>query len=676
MAQSRPNGQFTETQYFDNVGGLNTSDSPFKVADTQSTGGANFEYSQTGGIQKRRGSQKVNTVADTQLRSHGIEVYTATTNVQTPIRAADTKIQAVDLGAFTFTNLSQDTTAAGTDVFPVGTLNPTSFAPFNTDTVAMLNFDGNTSAVYSIYSPTKFTKNGSAPPAGALSIGTIGGGGAFQTTGTFTYAVSFIKASTGAESNATLDRAVTIMATTNSVVLTFSAVTSVDTVTYNQMNIYRSPVAVVAGDASGFTTGDLVATIPWPAVSYTDTGQAALTSENVPRANNLILDNSVLPTGTYNTLCLWKRRLVTATGNVLRFSDLNKPESWPTVNTITVASGGDITGVAIISFNTDFGNDEYLAVFQKRQLWLVKGNDYTDVTLSFIDTVGCANQALIQLANGFLSWVDYRGIYLWDGSGKPIYTSQPIEPFFAIDGDLDKSKLPYGTSSYFRNRNMVYWFLSSKIAGDQKLAIKMDLRLTLPNIGATSAGRVLPGVFVDDTTTIPVYGAKAYLPDVSSDEIMLTGDASGFIYKAYQQFSDAGAGIDFQYLTPFLDMDSPNISKRFHKIILWVDALGTWDITMDYWAGYRASLPNKSTLLGPITTQVTNATSLWDVAFWDQAYWDDYTQSLAPVVFNLNNSQGNQEGDCIRMNFRNNGVDQPVTIYGYTVVWTEIAMRH
>lgn len=672
MAQSRPNGQFTETQYFDNVGGLNTSDSPFKVADTQSTGGANFEYSQTGGIQKRRGSQKINTVADTQLRTHGIEIYTSTANVQTTIRAADTKIQAVDLGAFTFTNLSQDTTAAPTDVFPAGTLSPTSYAAFNTDTVSLLNFDGNTDGVYSIYSPTKYTRNGAATPGGSISATTLSTGGAWTTSGNFWYGISWHKASTGAESNVSLDLSVAVITTLQTNTISLLSVTPVDHVTYDYGTLYRSPV----GGVTGFTVGDIVTTFSVAATTISDTGSALSSTENVPRSGSVVLDNSSLPTGTYNTLALWKRRLVTATGNVLRFSDLNVPESWPAVNTITIASGGDITGLAVIAFNTDFGNDEYLAVFQKRQLWLVKGNDYTDVTLSFIDTVGCANQALIQLANGFLSWVDYRGIYIWDGSGKPIYTSQPIEPFFAIDGDLDKSKLLYGTSSYFRNRNMVYWFLSSKITGEQKLAIKMDLRLTLPNVGATSAGRILQGVFVDDTTTIPVYGAKAYLPDASSDEIMITGDASGFIYKAYQQFSDSGVGIDFQYLTPFLDMGTPNISKRFHKIILWVDALGTWNVTLDYWAGYRASLLSKSTLTEPITTQAQNSTALWDVAFWDQSYWDDYTQALAPVVFNLNNSQGNSEGDCIRMNFRNNGVDQPVTIYGYTVVWSEMAMRH
>lgn len=683
MASSSPNGQLLETQFFDSTGGLNISDSPFRVKDTQATDGNNFEYTQTGGIQKRRGAAVVNTTADTQLTTRGLDIFVTTLGVKTPIRAAGTKIQNLDIDTPLFTNLSQDTTAATTDVFSSSNVTPAVFAPFNTAAVSLLNFAGGTDGVYAVYSDAKYTKNGAAAPTGTFTATTTAGGGVWQTTGTYAYGVTYLKRATGAESNAypgsatlsvgvTVDVYATVAAVTNSVVLTFSGLTSVDTQTYSQMQIYRSAVSTTGPLAvSGFTVGDLIATLTLPVTSYTDTGTSILDTQNVPRPNNVLLDNSTLPSGTFNVLCTWKRRLVTATGTTLRFSELNQPESWPTVNTIDVPSGGPITGLAVISFNTDFGNDEYLAVFKERELWLVKGNDYTDVTLSFIDTVGCANQSLIVLANGFLAWIDYRGIYLWDGSGKPIYTSRPIEPYFAIDGDLDKSQLIYGYGQYFRNRNMIYWYVSSKVHGTQKFVFKMDLRLTLPGVTNTLNSRIMDGVFVTDTSAQQIYAAKAYLPTSSSDEIMLIGDNAGFIYKAYQQFSDAGTAIDFQYTTPFYMLSTPNKSKRFVKVIAWVDSVGNWDLKLDYWAGFRAALSQKSTLQAPITTAATNATALWDVAFWDAASWDDYTQSLTGVVFNLNNDQGNNEGDCIRLNFRNNGVDQPVTIYGYSIFSTE-----
>jgi hypothetical protein len=671
MAASRQNGQFIETSYFDNTGGLNISDSVFKVKDTQSTGGANFEYAQTGGVTKRRGSAAINTVADADLLSRGIEIYNTTLGVKTVMRAAGRHIQAVDIDALTFTNLSQDVTTTTTTVFPVSTSVTTVFAQFNTVIRSMLNFAGGTDGVYTAYSPSNYTKNGAVAATGTMSTTVLTTGGAFTTSGNFQYAVTYTKTATGAESNAALDVIAAVTTTTGSVLVSFNAITSVDTATYNAIKLYRSAVSGL----SGFTTGDLVATLTLPIASYTDTGSASLVTQLVPRAGSTVSDCSVLPSGTYNVIATWKRRLVTARGSTLYYSDINIPESWPTLNKITIPSGGPITALAVISFNTDYGNDEYLAVFKERELWLVKGNSYTDVTLSFVDTVGCAAQSLVTFANGFLAWVDYRGVYLWDGSGKPIYTSQPIENYFTIDGELDKTQLIYGWGSYFRNRNMIYWFLSSKTYGTQALVIKMDLRLTLPMISSNLTGRVIQGVFVVDTNSAtPVYAAKTYLPSTSVDEIMLVGDTAGFVYKAYQQFSDNGTGIDFQYYTPFLFLDSPNTAKRFRKVIAWVDAVGTWDLKLDYWAGYRAAIPQKSTLQQPMTSVAQNATALWDVAYWNQSYWDDYTLALTGVVFNLNNTDGNSEGDCIRLNFRNNGIDQPVTIYGYTVVWSDMAM--
>jgi len=671
MANNGNNGQFNETSYFDNVGGLNISDSVFRVKDTQATGGANFEYTQTGAIQKRRGTQAVNTVADTQLISRGLEVYNTTLGTKTPIRAADRRIQAVDLAVPSFTNLSQDNAGLTMDVFPASTSINTVFAQFNSAALSLLNFAGGTDGVYSVYSTTKFSRNGVVTPTGALGVSsTLSTGGAWQTSGNFVYAASFHKLSTNAEGNAALDLSVTVTTTLQTNVINLAGIAAVDATTYDYGKLWRSAV----GGSNGFTVGDFVTTFAVNAASVSDTGTSSLRTQLVPRANSVVLDNSPLPVGTYDVLATWKRRLVTATGNVLRFSELGAPESWPTVNTITIPSGGPITGVAVISFNTDFGNDEYLAVFKERELWLVKGNSYTDISLSFVDTVGCANQSLIQLANGFLTWVDYRGIYLWDGAGKPIYVSRPIESFFTVDGDLDKTRLQFGYAQYFRNRQMVYWYLSSKLNGTQKFCIKMDLRLTMPGVETSLSGRVLDGVFVTETLPSSIYSAKSYLPNSSQDEIMLVGDAAGFIYKAGQQFSDNGVGIDFQYASPFLSLGSPNKSKRFLKVIAWVDALGGWDLTLDYWAGFRAAVSQKSTLQAPITTQASNATALWGVASWDSASWDDYTQSLRGVVFNLNNDQGNSEGDCLRLNFRNIGVDQPVTIYGYTVIWTEKAL--
>lgn len=664
------NGQFIQEDYFQNQGGLNISDSPFSIPNGVATGGGNYQYSQTGALKKRNGHPKINALADSAVRTTGIGLYNSSAGVKASIRAADTKLQAFDTDSGATTDLTEDNAASSTALFPAGNTVPTVFSQFNTATVNLLALAGNTSGVYGAYSATKFTKIGAVTPSGTLTAGAQAGASSWSTSGTYRYAVSYVKRATDAESNAYQSLSVNVTSTTNSqVVVTFSALTTVDTTTYESIKLYRSAV----GGADGFTTGDLVATLTLPVVSYTDTGSSALLTQSVPRENSL-LDNSVLPAGTYNVLTTWKRRLVTALGSTLYISDINKPESFPTVNKITVPTGGDIKALGIASFSTNFGVDEYLVVLKERELWVVTGTDYTDWELKFVDSTGCQSQATLVTANGYLTWIDYRGIYLWDGSNKPIYCSRPIEALFMRDGDLDKTRLNLAVGQFFRKQNTVVWYLSHQIYGEQKFQIKMDLRLTLPAVADSMQGRVADGVFIFDNTPFPIYGASSQIPSGTTDEKLLLGDGSGFLYNAYSLYSDAGTGVNFEYQTKRMDMGNPNVRKRFHKVVVWVEEVGSWNLNLDWWAGYRLDSAQASSIALPISTAQSSATSLWDVASWDDANWDDYNVRLVPLVFNLNADYNNNgEGDCIQLTIRQSGVDEPVTVAGFSVLYTVIA---
>lgn len=661
-------GQFKQQDYFDNVGGLNLADSPMRVKDEQATGGYCYQYSKTGGFQKVKTYLNVNTLANSELLSRGGAIFVDSVNIKNVIRAAGRKIQYYVSN--TFTNLSLDTTAAPTDIFP-DTTHPTLFAQFNNGDRNLLNFVGNTDGVYSIYSTSKVTKNGTAAPTGNITATETVGGGSFTTTGNYYYAVQFRKTSTQAFSNVTLDVLGTLTLVTNSITIDLTPITNSGTGTFDRIYIYRSAVNGV----SGFTAGDLIADLPIASTTYVDVGTSILDAVEIARPDSQF-DNSVLPVGVYNVIATWKRRLVTAKGSTVYFTDINKPESWPTVNTLTVPSGGPITALSIISFNTDFGNDEYLAVFKERELWLIKGDDPADVTqisLSFIDAVGCPVQSLITTANGYLWWVDYRGIHLWDGANKPIYCSRPVETIFESDGDLDKSLLDRGAVSFYRKSNQICWFLSSKQFGAQRLVIRLDLRLTLPSVETTLAGRVLDGVFMFDHFNTSIFSAFSYIPNDFKEERVIVGDDAGFLYGAYEALNESGGGIDFQYFSHFMDCGNPSVSKRFHKVVVWVEEIGSWPITLDYWAGYRASVEQKSTLVEAISDN-SGELNLWDVAFWDAAYWDDFQAKLKPLVFNLHNTDGNSEGDSLRIRIRNGNADEPVTVYGFSVLWTPKAM--
>lgn len=672
MANAHQQGEFIQEDFFDNTGGLNLADSPFRILENQAVAGSyNYDYTATGGIKKRNGNTQANGSADAQLKSLGLGIFNPSSSAtKTIIRAAGTKIQSVNANTYVSTNLVEDTVAAGSDFLTGGSTQQVVMSQFNTSSVnALWAAGGGMSTVYG-YNGTKITKNGAAVATGSIALSQAPGGGTFGATGTYWYAIVLHKASTGVTSNAALDTSIALGATTNTITINLSGITGLDTTKYDQVWIYRSAL----NGATGFTTGDLIAQVTSSTTTYADTGTFISSSVNVPRSGNTVLDNSALPTGTFKTLATWKRRLVTANGSTLYISDLNKAESWPLTNTIQIPSGGDITGISIISFATPTttGIDELLVIFKERELWILSGSSYTDWVLKFIDYTGCPNQTLVVAANGFLSWMDYRGVYLWDGSAKPIYCSRPIEFLFGPDGDLDRSKLPLGVGAFYRKQNEIVWYLSSSFYGEQVLGLKLDLRLTLPQVQSNIGGRILEGVFIQDTLPSPVYAVSS--TNATFDEILLSGDGAGLMWKMFDnQTGDAATGVAFSYQTKPLDLGRITQTKRFQKIIVWCRDTSSNNLTLNFWVNYRTDTGSQSTQAQPISSAVTD--SLWDAASWDAAYWDKNLNTFSPVVFNLNSAQGGTEGEALTLQFVQKEANVPVTIAGFSVIYTLAGLR-
>lgn len=672
------NGQLLQIDFPDNTGGTNLADSVFKISQTQAAGGYNFDYILTGGIQKRLGPVKINSSADTQLRSLGLGLYApGSGSTKTPLRGAGTKLQAVDTSALTFAALTQDNLAASSTPFTAGSTQTVNFNQFNSGTSDILwAVGGGATLPIGAYSTTKYTSNGVAIPTGSLGSPTANAhdSGSWSVIGTYYYSIVYRKTSTQALSNAVLDVAVTIVNTDDTVTISFAGLTGLDTTLIDKIYVYRSAV----GGTTAFTTGNLVAKVNSNAASFKDLGNLGnpdlLLVQNIPRAGNTVLDNSVLPAATYNVCTLFKRRLVTASGNTLYLSDLNKSESWPTTNYITVPSGGNVTALAVISFTSPQAQtlDEILVVFKEREVWVVTGTAYTDWSLKFIDAVGCPSQSLIALANGFLAWIDFRGIYLWDGTSKPIYCSRLLEPLFAYGGDLDKTKLNMGVGRFLRRENQILWYLSSKTFGEQQYAIKLDLRLTMPQIQQNLTGRNIDAVLIQDNYAFPVYAALSYIPLNGAQEQLMLGDSSGYVYFASNGYSDGGANYSFTYKTPPLHMGDPNTEKVFHKVIAWVQDIGDWNLILDYWSGYKTAEVFKATQSQPISTSPQSA-GLWDIAFWDIADWDNYNPDVVPLIFNLQSSTVNSnQGTAIQLQFRNDTASEPIVIHGFSVIYSTL----
>lgn len=656
--------------FFNNTGGLNITDSPFYVKDTQASGGQNYDYTKTGSISSRRGLQSINQVADAQLRTLGLGQHQTADGIKTICRVAGTKFQTVNLDSLTFTNQVEDITAVNSDFFNASSEQPVEMFDFLTQVSSVMWAAGAGATSLYGYTGSKITKNGVPAPTGTFTATNLGSStGTFITTGVYYYALVLRKSSTQARSNAALDKPVTIATTSDTVLLTFP--TGVDTTKYDKWLIYRSNV----GGVSDFTTGSLVAEVNTTTPTYTDTGTQLASAQNVPRAGG-VEDNSELPTGTIKYITIFKRRLIVAIDSTIYFSDLNKSESWPVDNTITIPTGGPITGLGIVGSNAPLSTstDEYLIAFKEKECWIVTGLSIEDWELKFVAAAGCANQSLICSGSGYVAWMDYRGIYIWNGNGKPLYTSRPLETLFAYDGDLDKPKLYKGWCEFSQKKNQIIWVVSNKVMGENKYSIKLDLRLTLPDVQQGLDSPIMDGVFIVDNYTTALYSALAFLPS-SVEEIFLVGDGIGFLHKDYVKGSDNDTPINFQYTSKFLDFESPGQAKRYHKVIVWVDEAGPWDLTLNYWTGYRLRPRDASSIDQTMESVSGDPASLWDLAVWDISLWDDYRPKLKPIVYNLSNSKNNGEGDCLLLQFEQNTVDSPVTINGFSVLYEILPVR-
>ncbi len=658
------------TRYMSNTGGLNNTDSPLSIKDDQATGQSyNYNYARTGAITKVLASEVINSTPDAQLDGKGLGVHHDTdTDVRTVVRVAGTKVQTFDPGTETFTDQELDTTAATTDLIDSSIRQPVVMVPFNTFTGGVqLTMAGSNLDALLAYTGSKMTVNGVIAPEGEIGTDVdTSASGVWAVIGTYYYGVQFRKASTQAYSNVALDVSAVVANLDDSVTIDLTSITNIDTTLYDQIIIWRSAVSGV----SGFTTGSIIAELASTETTYEDLGESLSDAENAPREFNLILDNSVLPDGTYNSVTAFKRRLVTCSGSTFYISDINKPESWPKSNVVTIPTGGPITALGIIGVPSEYttGAEEYLCLFKENELWVLTGNDLDDWDLKFVDKTGCPSQSLVVAFNGFLSWMGYNGIFIWDGRGRPSRISRPIHALFDADGDLDKAKMYYGYSAQYAKNNLVIWRVTHKTKGINKLSIKMDTRLTALAASQNLENTELDGVFELDTDSTTLYSVASYIPS-SKDEILLASDDSGYVYQMY---NDASTAVAFQYETKPFDMGAPDVNKRFKRVIVYLERLVDKDLVLNYWVDYRNKSEQKSTVKVSMAPNRGSQPALWDVAIWDTASWDDYTPDIGLLSYNLHSEENNAEGVSLKLQFEQLEANAPVRIHGFSIEWDEI----
>ena len=676
----RREGQFLVEDFYLNVGGLNTADSPFIVAPGEATGGKNYDYVSRGGLKKRAGHAKLNSTANAQVKSLGLGLWNKPGTTRKVMRAAGRKLQDFDTSSFAFTNLTEDTAAAGSDFYAASTTQPVVFSMFSTSNAGVLWSAGaGATALYGAYSATKATKNGVPAPTGSIALTASADGTApdFASTGYYRYAVAFRKTSTQAIGNVALWKEINVTTATDKVTIDLSSISNIDATKYDKFYIYRSAVSVAAQGDVAFTAGDLIAQENIASTTYVDRGLYLSTAQNVPQAGNILLDNSELASGAYKSLTVFKRRLVTALNSTVYFSDLNKPESWPTYQTITIPSGGDITALGVISMTSASSSEiqEMLVVFKQREVWVVTGDGaltsgIPDWSLKFINSAGSPCQASVVSADGYLFWVNYRGFYMWNGSAKPLYISRKIQDKFQRGGDIDKSLLGISWGAYVESRGQVHWCLSSNSEGTQKYLIKLDLDLTTKSPSGDA-------VFTPDVLAFAAYAGLSFIAsDSSTEETVYYGDNAGFIYSGYTSSQDGGASFDFDYISPYLTFGQPNTGKRLNKIVAWVVDNGEYAFKLTYWSDYRNRAADSDSVQVKVNQGSADSGSLYGSAIYGTSTYSSFSPKIKPVVFNIPaGSQNNAEGDSFRIRFQQLATTKTLTLFGFSVFYTETSLR-
>ncbi len=164
-------GALKQIDFPESTGGVNLVDSVFKIKENQAAGGVNFDYVLTGGIRKRLGSPKINSVVDTALYSLGFGLLAPVSGTSKSVfRAADRKLQLVDTSTPSFTALTADTAAVSSNAFAANSTQDVQFKQFSAGTSDILWAAGAGAALpVGAYSTTKYTVNGATPPSGTFT---------------------------------------------------------------------------------------------------------------------------------------------------------------------------------------------------------------------------------------------------------------------------------------------------------------------------------------------------------------------------------------------------------------------------------------------------------------------------------------------------------------------------
>jgi len=315
----------------------------------------------------------------------------------------------------------------------------------------------------------------------------------------------------------------------------------------------------------------------------------------------------------------WRDRLWGWDESYLYFTREGYPEKWIN-DTTTLVQPFNIapsTGEKIVAA-IPFKN--LIVVFTDDDMFLVTGDAEPFRVIDYRNNLGCVAPRSPAVCDGRLFWLSKDGVQAWDGVGKPVWISEPIDTDYEGNGrgllDTPVVMLHGAVGNYVISDN-AYW-LSVPFAGGASNTRTFTFDLKVAGVTRLSAWNVNNFGYVDAV--------------VSPDRDFYTGEYSNDYILELTGTQDKGTDVTAFLETRHTDYGSDMLDKEFYEL----------DAT-----GYTSGDPIEfQTIvdLGAITDPVflTSGGAKWGTAIWGTSKWggvpilrytNSYPQEICGTTF-------------------------------------------
>ena len=307
----------------------------------------------------------------------------------------------------------------------------------------------------------------------------------------------------------------------------------------------------------------------------------------------------------------------------------NDPDTDPYNYTVGKGDGDVITGMEII-------NDQLVIFKRKRIAVAFSSEDTNNVTNEWAPAgVGCTSRRGIGMYQGKAYFPAEDGVYTFDGSLVE-KISDKIQPTYDSIGNLTTIVGECYNGQYFMS-----YTPAGGSANTKTLVYDIDSRSWWPYSGFTISDWMLM--------------------DKGNDAFELYGcdGANGFIYKMFDGTTDAGAAIDFYWVSKWIDYGAPERKKRQRKVYVQFEKTSE-NVNVTFGYGYDFNTAFDSTI---INTQGVSATLGGTGTF-----------TLGTSVLGTGGEITNKvpvsgQKRWIRYKVSNNAASAPVTFKGAAFYW-------